>query len=81
MPSNWRRAVRRPILERAQALSFTGLIIGTVAPDFLPCCDDGVISVTARRSNADHLLGGAAQRTKASKRLKSGMRRADRCSN
>jgi hypothetical protein len=56
MPSNWRKAVRRPILERAQALSFTGLIIGAVAPDFLPCRDGGVISVTARRSNADHFL-------------------------
>jgi hypothetical protein len=27
-----------------------------VAPDFLPCRDGGVISVTARRSSADHFL-------------------------
>ena len=26
----------RPILERAQALSFTGLIIGAIAPIFCP---------------------------------------------
>ena len=31
-------------------------IIGAIATDFLPYRDGGVISVTARRSNADHLL-------------------------
>jgi hypothetical protein len=34
MASNWRRAVRRPILERAQALNFAGLIMGTIEPNF-----------------------------------------------
>ena len=40
----------RPMLERAQAH------IGAIATDFCPYRDGGVTSVTARRSNADHLL-------------------------